>query len=428
MTGIRATDSAAVGRRRRNGVTPVRTWRIRAAIVAVLALASVGTLASPAYADDYPSWQDVQNAKSNQAAAAAKVTQIQDFISQLQVEVAQTEADAKARGNELEVAQNKLAEADRRAEDLQTQADASKAKADAATTQAARLAAQLYRTGGSNMSTNIFLSAGKRGDAGADRLLSDLGSMSKLVERTSDIYRQAVTAQNTEKAISAQAAVAKVEREKLKNAADVALKAAVEAAEAAAAKLAAQQQQILVLQAQLAALQDTTAATVAGYEKGVAARAAAAAASGSGAGLPGGYVGPQGWANPVRGVITDGFGARVSPCPNCSSYHYGIDIGAPGGSPIYAAHDGTVQYAGWNGTCGYTVQINHGGGIVTEYCHIMPGGILVGNGQQVGAGQPIARVGMTGAATGYHLHFEVWINGRPINGIPFMAERGAPLG
>jgi murein DD-endopeptidase MepM/ murein hydrolase activator NlpD len=424
MTHTRAVDRP----RRHDGATRSRAWRIRLAIATVLALVSVGTLAAPAYADDYPSWQDVQNAKSNQAGAAAKVTQIQDFISQLQGEVAQTEADAKARGNELELAQRKLAEADLRAEQLQAQADATKAKADAATTQAARLAAQLYRTGGNNMSTNIFLSAGKKGDAGADRLLSDLGSMSKLVERTSDIYKQAVTAQNTEKAVSAQAAVAKVEREKLRSAADVALKAAVAAAEAAAAKLAAQQAQILVLQAQLAALQDTTAATVAGYEKGVAARAAAAAASGSGAGLPGGYVGPQGWANPVRGVITDGFGARVSPCSGCSSFHYGIDIGAPGGAPIYAAHDGTVQYAGWNGSCGNTVQIDHGSGIVTEYCHIMPGGILVGNGQQVGAGQPIARVGTTGASTGYHLHFEVWINGRPINGIPFMAERGAPLG
>ncbi|WP_308467352.1 peptidoglycan DD-metalloendopeptidase family protein [Rathayibacter soli] len=413
---------------RHSGLRGARSWRIRTAIIAVLALASVGTLASPAYADDYPSWQDVQNAKSNEAAASAKVTQIEALISQLQGEVAQTEAEAQARGTELEIAQQKFADADRRAEDLQTQADASKTKADAATKQAARLAAQLYRTGGGNLSANLFLHGGTQDSAAADRLLSNLGSMSKLVESTNDIYKYALMAQNSEKSLSAQASVAKAERETLRNEADAALKAAVAAAQAAAAKLAAQQQQILVLQAQAAALRDKTASVVTSYEQGVAARAAAAAAAGSGAGLPGGYVGPQGWANPVRGVITDGFGSRVSPCPGCSSYHYGIDIGAPGGSPIYAAHDGTVQYAGWNGTCGYTVQINHGGGITTEYCHIMPGGIMVGIGQQVGAGQPIARVGMTGAATGYHLHFEVWINGRPINGIPFMAERGAPLG
>ncbi|MEO8908381.1 MAG: peptidoglycan DD-metalloendopeptidase family protein [Microbacteriaceae bacterium] len=414
--------------RRNGGTTPARAWRIRTAIVAVLALASVGTLASPAYADDYPSWQDVQNAKSNEAAASAKVTQIEALIAQLQGEVAQTEADAKVRGNELEVAQLKFADADRRAQDLQAQADASKTKADAATTQAARLAAQLYRTGGSNLSANLFLRGGQQDGAAADRLLSNLGSMSKLAESTNDIYKYALMAQNSEKSLSAQAAVAKAQRETLRDAADVALKAAVAAAEAAASKLAAQQQQILVLQAQAAALKDKTSATVTGYEQGVAARAAAAAAAGSGAGLPGGYVGPQGWANPVRGVITDGFGARVQPCPSCSSYHYGIDIGAPGGAPIYAAHDGVVSYAAWLGTCGYAVRIDHGGGIVTEYCHIMPGGFLVGVGQHVGAGEPIARVGMTGAATGYHLHFQVEVNGRAIDGIPFMAQRGAPLG
>lgn len=186
---------------------------------------------------------------------------------------------------------------------------------------------------------------------------------------------------------------------------------------------------MVIFEAQLSALKSKTVKIDKGYKKGVAARAAAAkAANSGGASLPGGYVGSQGWANPVRGVITDGFGARVSPCWNCSSFHYGIDIGAGGGSPIYAAHSGTVIYAGMNGTCGYTVQISHGGGLTTEYCHIMPGGILVGIGQHVGAGEVIAKVGMTGAATGYHLHFEVWVNGVPINGIPFMAQRGAPLG
>jgi murein DD-endopeptidase MepM/ murein hydrolase activator NlpD len=423
---MKRTTSHATPRRRGELGRP-RTWLTRLAVAVVLAVASVGAIAAPAHADDYPSWQDVQNAKANQAAAAAKVTQIQNLIAQLQTEVKQTQAMAEQRGTELQIAQDKYNDADRRAQDLQRQADETKAQADAATTQAARLAAQLYRTGGNNLSTNLFLSAGKQGSAGANRLLSDLGSMSKLVERTSDIYKKAQTAQNTEKAIAAQADVAKAERQKLKDAADAALKAAVAAATAAQDKLHEQQTQIVVLQAQLKALQDTTATTVAAYEKGVAERAAAAGASG-GAGLPGGYVGPQGWANPVRGTITDGFGARVSPCSNCSSFHYGIDIGAPGGSTIFAAHDGTVIYAGWLGTCGNAVRIDHGGGIVTQYCHIMPGGILVGVGQGVGAGQPIARVGTTGASTGYHLHFQVEINGSPVDGIPFMAQRGAPLG
>jgi murein DD-endopeptidase MepM/ murein hydrolase activator NlpD len=408
-------------------VAPGSRWRLGAAIGAVVSLIVVGTWASPAYADEYPSWQDVQNAKANEAAASAKVTEIQNFIAQLQDEVARTEAEAKAAGVKLETAELKFHDADRRANALQSQADESQQKADAATTQAARLAAQLYRTGGSSLTANIFLSAGKKGSESADRLLADLGSMSKLTQSTGEIYKKASVAQNTAKALSDQAEVAKAERERLRDEADAALKEAQAAAEAAQTKLAAQQQQIVVLKAQLAALQDKTAKTVDQYQKGVAARAAAAGASG-GAGLPGGYVGPQGWANPVRGTITDGFGARVSPCSNCSSYHYGIDIGAPGGAPIYAAYQGTVIYAGWYGTCGNAVRIDHGSGIVTQYCHIMNGGILVGRGQSVSAGEAIARVGSTGASTGYHLHFQVEINGTPVDGIPFMAQRGAPLG
>jgi murein DD-endopeptidase MepM/ murein hydrolase activator NlpD len=106
----------------------------------------------------------------------------------------------------------------------------------------------------------------------------------------------------------------------------------------------------------------------------------------------------------------------------------GIDIGASCNAPIYAAHSGTVIYAGPNGTYGNFVLLDNGGGIDTGYAHIRNGGILVGIGQSVGAGQPIARVGTTGASTGCHLHFEVRVNGEKIDGIPFMRARQAPLG
>ena len=72
--------------------------------------------------------------------------------------------------------------------------------------------------------------------------------------------------------------------------------------------------------------------------------------------------------------------------------------------------------------------INNGGSTQTGYAHIRDGGILVGIGQRVSAGQPIARVGTTGASTGCHLHFEVRIDGQKIDGIPFMRDRQAPLG
>lgn len=411
----------AKARRRRGGAL-----RAGIAALAVAAIAVVGSVA-PAYADNYPSWQDVQNAKSNQAAASAQVDKINGLIAQLKGEVATTQAEAEKRGEELQVAEAKFDQADMDAQNLEKQAAASQQKADAASAQAGKVAAQLYRTGGRNLTANLFLSGNGASGTNPDKLLSDLGSMSKLVEQSNKVYTDAKKAQNTADALSAQADVAKAERAKLQAAAQVAMDAAIVAAKAAQDKLAEQQKQIVVMQAQLAALQDATAKTVAGYEAGVAAAAAAAAARGS-AGLPGGYVGPQGWAVPAAGPITDGFGSRPSPGGVGSTYHMGIDIGASCNAPIYAAHQGTVIYAGPNGSYGNFVLIDNGGGIKTGYAHIRDGGILVGIGQGVSAGQPIARVGTTGASTGCHLHYEVRINDQKIDGIPFMRDRQAPLG
>lgn len=387
----------------------------------------VGSIAAPAYADQYPSWQDVQNAKANEGSAAAQVTRITNLIAQLNQEVSDAQAAAQKRGQELQAAEAAYDDADMRARDLESQAAASQKKADAAGAQAGKLAAQLYRTGGRDLTANLFLSGNGASGSTPEKLLSDLGSMSKLTQQSDKVYTDAKVAQNTAEALSAQAEVARAERERLRIAAESALQAAVAAAKAAQDKLAEQQKQITVMQAQLAALRDATAKTVAGYEAGVAAAAAAAAARGSG-GLPGGYVGPQGWAVPAAGPITDGFGARPSPGGIGSTYHMGIDIGASCNSPIYAAHGGTVIYAGPDGSYGNFVLIDNGGGIKTGYAHIRNGGILVGIGQGVGAGQPIARVGSTGASTGCHLHYEVRVNDQKIDGIPFMRQRQAPLG
>jgi murein DD-endopeptidase MepM/ murein hydrolase activator NlpD len=394
--------------------------------IAIAVIAAVGVVAAPAYAD-YPSWQDVQNAKANEAAAAAQVTAINNLIDQLKGEVATTQAEAVKRGQELQIAETKFDDANIRAEQIQKQADDSQAKAEAASQQAGKLAAQLYRTGGRNLTANLFLSGNGASDTSPDKLLADLGSMSRLVEQSNKVYEDAKTSQNTAKSLAEQAKVAKAERERLRIAAEAALQAATAAAKAAEDKLAEQQSQIVVMQAQLAALQDKATQTVAGYQAGVAAAAAAAAARGSG-GLPGGYVGPQGWAVPAHGPITDGFGPRPSPGGIGSTYHQGIDIGASCGSVIYAAHAGTVIYAGPYGSYGNFVLIDNGGGVKTGYAHIVNGGIMIGNGQGVGAGQPIAHVGSTGHSTGCHLHFEVRINDNKIDGIPFMRQRQAPLG
>lgn len=424
-TTSRTVSPTTRGSRRRAVIGARATRAIAALIVGVVA--SVGAVSAPAYADNYPSWQDVQAAKANESAASAQVTRINGLIAQLKQEVADTQAAAVKRGEELEVAQANFDQAAMKALDLESQAAASQKKADDASAQAGKLAAQLYRTGGRNLTANLFLSGNNATSKSPEQLLSDLGSMSKLVEQSNKVYADAKAAQNTAKSLSDQAVVAKADRERLRVVAEAAMQAAIEAAKAAQDKLAEQQKQIVIMQAQLAALKDATAKTVAGYEAGVAAAAAAAAARGSG-GLPGGYVGPQGWAVPAAGPITDGFGARPSPGGVGSTYHLGIDIGASCNAPIYAAHDGTVIYAGPNGSYGNFVLIDNGGGIQTGYAHIRNGGILVGIGQQVGAGQPIARVGTTGASTGCHLHYEVRVGGEKIDGIPFMRDRQAPLG
>jgi murein DD-endopeptidase MepM/ murein hydrolase activator NlpD len=111
--------------------------------------------------------------------------------------------------------------------------------------------------------------------------------------------------------------------------------------------------------------------------------------------------------------ITSGFGNRRHPILRRYSMHTGIDIGGKSGESILAANHGTVILAGWQNAYGNTVVIDHGGGITTLYAHCSK--ILVRKGDEVKAGQIIAKVGNTGWSTGPHLHFEVRVNGEPKN-------------
>ncbi len=116
---------------------------------------------------------------------------------------------------------------------------------------------------------------------------------------------------------------------------------------------------------------------------------------------------------PVNGSISSRYGMRTHPIFGVRRMHTGIDIAAPHGTAIFAADSGVVVEAGYIRGYGNTVIIDHGGGVATLYAHCSA--ILVGVGQQVQRGQIIARVGSTGYATGPHLHFEVRINGDPVN-------------
>ncbi len=118
---------------------------------------------------------------------------------------------------------------------------------------------------------------------------------------------------------------------------------------------------------------------------------------------------------PNRGQISSGFGIRAR------DNHKGIDISSPLGSDIYASDGGTVTFAGWNdGGYGYLVIIDHGNGYVTYYAHCSE--VLVNAGDKVSQGDVIALIGSTGISTGPHLHFEVRLNGTPINPLNYLDE------
>jgi len=116
---------------------------------------------------------------------------------------------------------------------------------------------------------------------------------------------------------------------------------------------------------------------------------------------------------PARGGFTSPFGLRRHPIFGIRRMHTGVDIGAPRGAPVQAASDGRVIYTGWFGGYGKIVVVDHGGGVSTLYAHLSQ--ILTREGRGVRRGEVIGRVGSTGYSTGPHLHFEVRINGRPID-------------
>jgi murein DD-endopeptidase MepM/ murein hydrolase activator NlpD len=131
-----------------------------------------------------------------------------------------------------------------------------------------------------------------------------------------------------------------------------------------------------------------------------------------------GIVGNGGWAWPTAGGMASGFGQRLHPILGYYRLHSGVDIGGAQGQAIWAAHDGVVSLAGWNGGYGNAVIIGHGEATTTLYAHMSA--FAVSAGQYVTAGQVIGYVGSTGLSTGPHLHFEVRVNGAPVDPRPYL--------
>lgn len=130
------------------------------------------------------------------------------------------------------------------------------------------------------------------------------------------------------------------------------------------------------------------------------------------------WSGPVRWPFPYPVTITSGFGGRSAPCYGCSSMHMGLDFTPGGGTPIYAAADGVVSVHQSSGPFGNHVEIEHvinGQRITTLYAHMQYGSSPLNPGQPITAGDFIGLVGSTGASTGSHLHFEVHVDGTPVD-------------
>lgn len=123
---------------------------------------------------------------------------------------------------------------------------------------------------------------------------------------------------------------------------------------------------------------------------------------------------------PVVGPITSPFGSRTSPYGESSEFHPGIDIAVGYGTPVKAAGKGIVTYAGWLSGYGNVVMINHGYGITSVYGHNSQ--LLVKVGQTVNRGDVIAKSGSTGRSTGPHVHFEIRLNGNPVDPMKYLSK------
>ncbi len=121
---------------------------------------------------------------------------------------------------------------------------------------------------------------------------------------------------------------------------------------------------------------------------------------------------------PVSSFIISGFGNRFHPVHHRYINHTGVDLNARYGTPVKAAADGVVEFAGYQSGYGYTVIINHGYGYKTLYAHNSK--LLVTQGQKVTKGQKITLSGNSGVSTGPHLHYEVRINNVPVNPVMFL--------
>ncbi len=399
--------------------TVTRRIRVLAAAVALALLPVLGGIApsNASVTADYPSWEEVVAAQKNEAQAKALRASLEGQLQGLQDDAQRTQAEADAKGAIYAQALQAYDEQKIITDSLLEQTAAAQAEADAAYTIAAQVIAEMSKSGGSaDLSPRLFTTPGSP-DALLDRL-----ELSRVIgDRYADLYAKAIELRNRAEALADQAEVAQGILDELRLVAEKAFQEAQAAAIAAAEKLAQTEKDIAEVRARIDYLAGIRHETTANYNAGIRAQ------WGDGAE---GEISQSGWARPSAGYISSHFGMRTNPVTGVYQLHTGTDLAGQGcGATIRAAHAGVVTYAGWLGSWGYYVAIDHRDGTGSGYAHIQAGQIGVRVGQEVGPGQPIAKVGSTGDSTGCHLHYIVRINGNRdvTNPVPFMRNQGITL-
>jgi murein DD-endopeptidase MepM/ murein hydrolase activator NlpD len=429
----------------------IRGIRLIAALAVAAVLGSAAIAAgpvAPAFATDYPSWDEVREARNDVKSASAEISRIEGMLEELRVSAAAAEAAASEANRVWVAADEAFQLAHMKAEALQQEADEAKQKAEESRVQAGRLVAQSARLGGGDVGASLFADA-----ENADDLLQMLSRAGQLSQQTEAIYTLAIQQKNTAQALTDEAEVAKDVREEARKEAEELRILAEAAAGEAQAALAEEETHAAEMEAQLAVLKNIEADVNAAWSDYQAEQerlrleqeriraeqerlrlerereqAAQWGGGGGGGSVKPGLSGDWTW--PSQGWISGNYGYRPRPTPTSPAFHYGTDIAAGYcGAPIYAASGGTVSFIGYS-PYGYGnhILIDHGNGVTTRYAHIAHGAVKVSWGQGVAPGQLIAYTGTTGNSTGCHLHFEVRLNGAVTDPVAFMRGNGASIG
>ncbi|SDY70496.1 Murein DD-endopeptidase MepM and murein hydrolase activator NlpD, contain LysM domain [Micromonospora pattaloongensis] len=394
-----------------------------AAVVVTLPLASAGAAHADPRGDKRRIDAEVakasailEGATGRAQAAARRLVAATAALPAAQSRVAEARGQVAAAQVAANTARRKVTEAEAALDDAEKRYTESEQQVEGARDRVAAVVTNTYK-GGNIVSLNLMMGSRDPMDA-ADRY----GYVERLMASEQEALDTFLSARSTAKQAQDEAGAAQRRAVEARTEADRALAGAKRAqaeAEAAAAEVAA-----LVAQREnaLQVARQERSASLAKYRqaKNEAARIAAELAawerrqrpsSGGGTLRPGAKL-----LMPTNGWKSSDFGMRFDPYYNVWQLHAGMDIAASGGAPIYAAADGTVMRAGWNGGYGNYTCISHGrsGGRWLSTCYAHQSSINVSSGQRVRRGQIIGRVGTTGASTGDHLHFEVRLNGEPV--------------